>query len=90
MPWPHKMKKIMVRKVSGYCNVVVKIYLTVDSDEFRAEYFCWIRWRNRQLYQEIIYNSQESLDNGVFFDAKVQPFLNSNKYFWKKLARKFY
>lgn len=33
----------MVRKVSGYCNVVVKIYLTVDSDEFRAEYFCWIR-----------------------------------------------
>lgn len=73
----------MVRKVSGYCNcnVVVKIYLTVDSDEFRAEYLCRIRLRNRQLYQEIIYNSQESLDNGVFFDAKVQPFLNSNKYF---------
>lgn len=33
----------MVRKVSGYCNVVVKIYLTVDSDEFRAEYYCRIR-----------------------------------------------
>ena len=35
----------MVRKVSGYCNcnVVVKIYLTVDSDEFRAEYLCRLR-----------------------------------------------